>query len=110
MLNIKQAKPGVSGPDATRAALQGSRESPRVYMAGLGWGGGRGAKLRMLSAKYPHCLNHRGLGSGEVLVRGQFLRHLFCRLTGEVFPSSNISSARGISGILISSPGRPEPT
>lgn len=86
MLNIKQAKPGVSGPDATRAALQGSRESPRVYMAGLGWGGGRGAKLRMLSAKYPHCLNHRGLGSGEVLVRGQFLRHLFCRLTGEVFP------------------------
>lgn len=40
MLNIKQAKPGVSGPDATRAALQGSRESPRVYMAGLGWGGG----------------------------------------------------------------------
>lgn len=40
MLNIKQAKPGVSGPEATRAALQGSRESPRVYTAGLGWGGG----------------------------------------------------------------------
>lgn len=40
MLNIKQAKPGVSGPDATRAALQGSRESPPVYMAALGWGGG----------------------------------------------------------------------
>lgn len=34
MLNIKQAKPGVSGPEATRASLQGSRESPRVYVAG----------------------------------------------------------------------------
>lgn len=84
MLNIKQAKPGVSGPDATRAALQGSRESPRVYMAGLGWGGGRGAKRRMLSEESPHCLNLRGLGLGGVLVSGQFLRHLFCRFIGEV--------------------------
>ena len=41
MLNIKQAKPGVSGPEATRAALQDSRESPRVYMAGLGVGNRR---------------------------------------------------------------------
>lgn len=36
MLNIKQAKPGVSGPKATRAALQGSQESPRVYTVGGG--------------------------------------------------------------------------
>lgn len=40
MLNIKQAKPGVSGPEATRASLQGSRESPPVYMAGWGRRGG----------------------------------------------------------------------
>lgn len=47
--------------------------------------------LRMLSAKYPHCLNHQGLELGEVLVRGQFLGQSSNRLTGEVFPSSNIS-------------------
>lgn len=47
--------------------------------------------LRMLSAKYPHCLNHQGLELGEVLVRVQFLGHLSYRLPGEVFPSSNIS-------------------
>lgn len=41
MLNIKQARPGVSGPEATRAALQDSPESPRVYMAGLGVGNRR---------------------------------------------------------------------
>lgn len=41
MLNIKQAKPGVSDPEATRAALQDSRESPRVYMARLGVGNRR---------------------------------------------------------------------
>lgn len=73
MLNIKQAKRGVSGPEATRAALQGSRESPRVYTAGLGWGGGRGAKRRMLSAKSPHCLSRRGLGLGGMLVSRAFL-------------------------------------
>lgn len=50
--------------------------------------------LRMLSAKYPHCLNHQGLELGEVLVRGQFLGHLSYRLTGEVFSSSNISVSR----------------
>lgn len=47
--------------------------------------------LRMLSAKYPHCLNHQGLELGEVIVRGQFLGHLSYRITGEVFPSSNTS-------------------
>lgn len=47
--------------------------------------------LRMLSAKYPHCLNHQGLELGEVLVRGQFLGQTSYRLIGEVFPSSNIS-------------------
>lgn len=47
--------------------------------------------LRMLSAKYPHCLNHQGLELGEVIVRGQFLGHFSYRITGEVFPSSNTS-------------------
>lgn len=41
MLNIKQAKPTVSGPEATRAALQDSRERPRVYTAGVGVGNSR---------------------------------------------------------------------
>lgn len=47
--------------------------------------------LRMLSAKYPHCLNHQGLELGEVLVRGQFLGQTSYRLIGEVLSSSNIS-------------------
>lgn len=51
MLNIKQAKPGVSGPEATRASLQGSRESPRVYVAG--WRVRERRKGGMLSAKSP---------------------------------------------------------
>lgn len=64
MLNIKQAKPGVSGPEATRAALQGSRESPRVYMAEWGWGrGGRGDAVCKIS---PTPRNRRGLGMGGV--------------------------------------------
>lgn len=52
MLNIKQAKPGVSDPEATRAALQDSRESPRVYMARLGVGNRRKGG-GMSSAKSP---------------------------------------------------------
>lgn len=44
----------------------------------------------MLSAKSPHCLNHRGLELGGMLL-GQFLGHLFYRLTGEAFSSSTIS-------------------
>lgn len=31
----------------------------------------------MLSAKSPHCLNRRGLELSGILVRGQFLGHLF---------------------------------
>lgn len=69
MLNIKQAKPGVSGPEATRAALQGSRESPRVYLAGWGWGrGGRGDAVCKIS---PTLRSRRGLGMGGVLRRGR---------------------------------------
>lgn len=87
MLNIKQAKRGVSGPEATRAALQGSRESPRVYTAGLGWGGGRGAKRRMLSARSPRCLSV----AAWAWVGYLFLGHFFYRLIGDAFPSSTIS-------------------
>lgn len=72
MLNIKQAKPGVSGPEATRAALQSSRESPRVYMAGWGWGRAASTGGGMLSAKSPPTLHsRRGVGIRGVLQWGQ---------------------------------------
>lgn len=54
MLNIKQAKPGVSGPEASRAALQDSRESPRVYMAGLGVGNRRKGVVGCRLQNLPH--------------------------------------------------------
>lgn len=90
MLNIKQAKPGVSGPEATRAALQGSRESPHVYTAGLG-GVGERSKEEDAVCKIPPLPEPSRPGLGGILVRGQFLGHLFYRLTGKACPSSTSS-------------------